>query len=565
MSARGPLGSAGNGAGPPDCASLLLATDVGEAKGGLAVAAAIAVALAVEEPRRASGVLLAELGGERGRGPTMLASAPARELEEGLRRAGFERVAARGRLCWLGLPGSVEALGELPRVLAAVPAASLAIVHLPARLWPLALEEPGLRPCARAASRRSSKRPAAGGAGSGRASRASPRCTGRPAAARPGCLAPCHGRPGDRWRGRQARAPARSRAGRTDRRACRGPRPGAAHGAGRGVRDPVRGLVARGARGRAHRDGPGAARRGPGRALRRTLAARRLPAAVHAAAASRRSAEPASSGPARVPGTSLGGGAPGRRPKRRRSRPAATLVPRRRLLRAASPAGRGHRVSRPGRPSGAAWAVGRERIGRRRRHPDRGPRRGRGGVCAFTGANGRLARDRHRRRLLGTARLPAGQGHAPRCRRGLRPAGRRGAPGGDLAGDHLGVSLRRRAGAPVRRASRPPVGGAAGPIASPVRDRARPRAVVRVPVAGHERVPLRLPEALQLGTLAFRFHPWPGALFAAADSSAFGRLTADGADAGAAAFRPSCPSASGRQSCAPRRAGTSPPGYWPRS
>ena len=146
MSARARLGDAGNGIGSRGCASLLLATDVGEAKGGLAVAAAIAVALAVEEPVRASGVLLAELGGERGRGPTMLASAPARELEEGLREAGLERVAARGRLCWLGLPATVEALGELPRVLAAVPAASVAIVHLPARLWPLALEEPGLEP-----------------------------------------------------------------------------------------------------------------------------------------------------------------------------------------------------------------------------------------------------------------------------------------------------------------------------------------------------------------------------------------------------------------------------------
>src|SRR2546422_917706 len=61
MSARATLGDAGNG-GPGDCASLLLATDVGEAKGGLAVAAAIAVALAVEEPRRTFGVLLAELG-----------------------------------------------------------------------------------------------------------------------------------------------------------------------------------------------------------------------------------------------------------------------------------------------------------------------------------------------------------------------------------------------------------------------------------------------------------------------------------------------------------------------
>src|SRR4051795_11894099 len=146
MSPRAPHGDTGNGVRPAGCASLVLATDVGEAKGGLAVAAAIAVALAVEEPGRASGVLLAELGGERGRGPTMLASAPARELEEGLREAGFERVAARGRLCWLGLPASVEALGELPRALSAVPAASLAIVHLPASLWSLALEQRELRP-----------------------------------------------------------------------------------------------------------------------------------------------------------------------------------------------------------------------------------------------------------------------------------------------------------------------------------------------------------------------------------------------------------------------------------
>jgi hypothetical protein len=146
MSARASLGDTGNGVRPAGCASLVLATDVGEAKGGLAVAAAIGVALAVEEPGRASGVLLAELGSERGRGPTMLASASARELEEGLREIGLERVAARGRLCWLGLPANAEALGELPRVLAAMPAASLAIMHLPARLWPLALEQPDLRP-----------------------------------------------------------------------------------------------------------------------------------------------------------------------------------------------------------------------------------------------------------------------------------------------------------------------------------------------------------------------------------------------------------------------------------
>jgi hypothetical protein len=147
MSTRGAPAEAGNPVGPRRRTPLMLATDLGEARGGLAVAAAVGVAVAVEdEPGKASGVLLAELGAERGRGPTMLASAQARELEERLRDAGFERVAARGRLCWLGLPATEEALGDLPRVLEAVPAASLAIVHLPARLWPLALERRGLRP-----------------------------------------------------------------------------------------------------------------------------------------------------------------------------------------------------------------------------------------------------------------------------------------------------------------------------------------------------------------------------------------------------------------------------------
>ena len=126
--------------------SLVLATDLGEARGGLAVAAAVGVAVAVDQPDRASGVLLAELGAERGRGPTMLASSPARELEERLRQIGHERVAARGRLCWVGLGGTGEALTEdLPRTLEAVPAACVAIVHMPPRLWPLALEQRSLR------------------------------------------------------------------------------------------------------------------------------------------------------------------------------------------------------------------------------------------------------------------------------------------------------------------------------------------------------------------------------------------------------------------------------------
>jgi hypothetical protein len=146
MSASAPVRDAGNGAGPGDRTSLVLATDLGDAKGGLAIAAAVAVTVAVEGPGPSSGVVLVELGGGHARGPTMLASAPARELEEALHETGCKQVAARGRLCWLGLPASAEALDELPRTLHAAPVGSLAIVHLPARLWRVALAKPDLRP-----------------------------------------------------------------------------------------------------------------------------------------------------------------------------------------------------------------------------------------------------------------------------------------------------------------------------------------------------------------------------------------------------------------------------------
>ena len=147
MSAPASLAEAGTPVRAGRNAPLVLATDLGDARGGLAVAAAVGVTVAVAESGESgSGVLLAELRAEGRRGPTMLASAQARELEDGLRDAGFEQVAARGRLCWLGLPASEEALGDLPRVLEAAGPASLSIVHLPARLWPLALEQQGLRP-----------------------------------------------------------------------------------------------------------------------------------------------------------------------------------------------------------------------------------------------------------------------------------------------------------------------------------------------------------------------------------------------------------------------------------
>ena len=147
MSAPASLAEAGRPVRAERRTPLLLATDLGDARGGLAVAAAVGVTVAIGEDRgSASGVLLAELGAEGRRGPTMLASAKARQLEEGLRDTGFEPVAARGRLCWLGLPSTEEGLGDLPRVLEALGSARLAIVHLPARLWPLAVEQSGLCP-----------------------------------------------------------------------------------------------------------------------------------------------------------------------------------------------------------------------------------------------------------------------------------------------------------------------------------------------------------------------------------------------------------------------------------
>jgi Transglycosylase SLT domain/D-alanyl-D-alanine carboxypeptidase len=120
-------------------AGSLLATDLGGASGGLAVAAAVGVALASGERR----VLLAEVGVGRSRGPTTLASASARGLEEGLREHGFRRAAARGRLCWLGLQDVGESLGELARALEAV-GPEVSIIHVPAGLWRAALDEPAL-------------------------------------------------------------------------------------------------------------------------------------------------------------------------------------------------------------------------------------------------------------------------------------------------------------------------------------------------------------------------------------------------------------------------------------
>ncbi len=121
---------------------LVVATELGAAGGGLAIAAGIGVALAEE----GSGVLLAEVGADRGRTPTMLASRAARELEECLREREFDQVAARGRLCWLGLPAADGAPGGLAVALDASPPGTFALVHVPASRWLAALDDPALRP-----------------------------------------------------------------------------------------------------------------------------------------------------------------------------------------------------------------------------------------------------------------------------------------------------------------------------------------------------------------------------------------------------------------------------------
>jgi hypothetical protein len=122
---------------PDDRRGLILATSLGEAKGGLAVAAAVAVALSHRHPS----VLLVELGTSGRRGPTMLASGSARELEDALRAEDFDRIAARGRLCWLGLGADEAALGELGRAIEPLPDGALAVAHMPGRLWQAAIDD----------------------------------------------------------------------------------------------------------------------------------------------------------------------------------------------------------------------------------------------------------------------------------------------------------------------------------------------------------------------------------------------------------------------------------------
>jgi hypothetical protein len=122
----------------------VLATDLGSAAGGLAVSAAVAIALASRSGAE-RGIVMAEVGGASSRSPTLLASESARDLEDALRAAGFERVAARGRLCWLCLQAGEDLAQELERAMAAA-SPPLMLAHVPPALWTPLLDS--LRPWA---------------------------------------------------------------------------------------------------------------------------------------------------------------------------------------------------------------------------------------------------------------------------------------------------------------------------------------------------------------------------------------------------------------------------------
>lgn len=127
-----PLAAAGSEAQLPAAPAPVLASALGTASGGLAVSAAVAIALARHTPQ--SGILMAEVGGARARSPTLLASESARELEDELRAAGLERAVARGRLCWLCLEAAEASAEELQHAVA-VASPRLLLAHVPPAMW----------------------------------------------------------------------------------------------------------------------------------------------------------------------------------------------------------------------------------------------------------------------------------------------------------------------------------------------------------------------------------------------------------------------------------------------
>ena len=360
-----------------------------ERRASLGLAAAVAVEAAV---LTGAGTLLVEVGeGAQRRGPTLLASPGAREVEEALRAAGLRGLGARAHLppgdarsrrggrraggCRRRLGGGARGRSSAragsgsrrSRPRASAIAGGCLLVSLPAErsLAALAVEElarrrlpcrVATRPPAQLASRRALAGVRAGGRVSELAAGIARRLLGLGAGA-----------------DRRARA-----------------RPGAAGSARRRADPDPRGARAGGDRRRGDRRGPGAEGGGPGGALGGAQHARRHPAAAGAAAAPRRGAEPAPSLQAGVPGAGAPGGGRRRPAQQGRPRPAADRLPGRRVVSAAPGPRDGRRRDRPAaaarrrsarrQPAQSGWSPRRSPRRRRRFPPGPGCRRRRRAV-----------------------------------------------------------------------------------------------------------------------------------------------------------------------------------------
>lgn len=128
-------------AGRAQVSPVVLVTTVGAAEG--AKAAAAALACSTSEPDRAA--LLIDIADARPPGPSLIATAGARTMEERLAaHMPDAAVASRGRICQLTLPADPDGVDRIP---SALPLAreSAAVVHLPPALLCPLVESPQIQ------------------------------------------------------------------------------------------------------------------------------------------------------------------------------------------------------------------------------------------------------------------------------------------------------------------------------------------------------------------------------------------------------------------------------------
>ena len=268
-------------------------------------------------------------------------------------------------------------------------------------------------------------------------------------------------------------------------------RPGAADGAG-GLRpDPRRGRRDGGVRQGAARQVARPGCRGPRRDGGRGLDARRLRAPLRVAGRTR-PGEPGAPDTAGLPRPCARRGVGDHRSQRRR--PArCRVVPRRAELRAGASEGA---RSRQAAGEGRAGARGRVRIAT-------------GAEAEVAGASGATSDPGEGGGYQGPFAYRQGKPMRPDVARAFDRLEEAAASRRRRAPDHLGLSLRRRAGAALRAASGPALGGAPGTLAAPAGNRARPRALGRLRLAGAERGAISLRPQVRLGAVALRLHAEP--------------------------------------------------------